>query len=67
MIITNVSGARTMVVDNWMSIPSQGAGTGLLQNGFQVVYIGATLKIGNLNDNPVGVYRGSYIITFDFN
>ena len=67
VIITNVSGARTMVVDNWMSIPSQGAGTGLLQNGFQVVYIGATLKIGNLNDNPVGVYRGSYIITFDFN
>jgi len=67
VIIRNISSAKTMIVDNWMSIPSPGTGTGLLQNGFQVVYVGATLKIGNLNDNPVGIYKGSYKITFDFN
>jgi len=67
VVITNISNAKTMVVDNWISIPSQGAGTGLLQNGFQVVYVGATLKVGTLEDNPIGLYKGSYTVTFDFN
>jgi len=38
----------------------------MLQGGFQTVLVGATLKIGTLNDNPVGVYTGTYTITFDF-
>jgi len=67
VVITNINNAKTMVVDSWDSIPAHGAGTGLLQNGFQVVYVGATLKIGTLEDNPVGIYKGSYTITFDFN
>ena len=67
VVITNINHAKTMVVDSWDSIPAHGAGTGLLQNGFQVVYVGATLKIGTLEDNPVGIYKGSYTITFDFN
>ena len=52
---------------DWVSIPSPGIGTGKLRNGFQEVYVGATLKVGTLNDNPVGIYTGSYTITFDFN
>lgn len=67
IIITNLNSAKTMKVQDWVSIPSQGAGTGLLQNGFQVVYVGATLKVGTLEDNPVGIYKGSYSVTFDFN
>ncbi|MEA1886576.1 MAG: DUF4402 domain-containing protein [Bacteroidota bacterium] len=67
VVITNVSNAKTMMVDNWVSIPQAGAGTGLLQNGSQTVYVGATLKVGTLNDNPVGMYKGSYTVTFDFN
>jgi hypothetical protein len=67
VVITNIANAKTMSVDNWVSIPAPGIGTGLLQNGFQVVNVGATLKVGTLNDNPVGIYRGSYNITFDFN
>jgi hypothetical protein len=39
----------------------------MLQNGFQIVYVGATLKVGTLIDNPVGIYTGVYTITFDFN
>jgi len=58
---------KTIIVKDWMSIPSPGIGTGMLQNGFQVVYVGATLKVGTLIDNPVGIYTGSYTITFDFN
>jgi len=65
--LTHTGNAKTMVVDDWVSIPSTGLGAGMLQEGFQEVYVGATLKVGTLKDNPVGIYTGSYIITFDFN
>ncbi len=67
VVITNISDAKTMQVKDWVSIPSHDIGAGKLLNGFQEVYVGATLKVGTLNDNPVGIYRGSYTITFDFN
>jgi hypothetical protein len=67
VVLTHVSNSKTMQIANWNSIPSPGIGTGKLQNGFQVVYVGATLKVGTLNDNPVGIYTGTYTITFDFN
>ena len=56
-----------MRVENWISIPAPGLGAGKLINGYQVVYVGATLKVGTIIDNPVGMYTGSYSITFDFN
>jgi hypothetical protein len=56
-----------MIIDEWYSDPAPGLGTGMLQNGFQVVFVGAALNVGNLYDNPVGVYTGSYTIRFDFN
>lgn len=67
VLLTHISSSKTMQVEDWVSIPSPGIGAGRLQNGFQVVYVGATLKVGTLEDNPVGIYTGSYIITFDFN
>jgi hypothetical protein len=65
--ITHIGTARTMTVEDWISVPAPIAGAGMLQDGFQTVYIGATLKVGTLNDNPVGVYTGTYTVTFDFN
>lgn len=65
--LNHVGSARKMIVQDWISIPQEGTGTGMLQNGFQMVYVGATLKVGTLIDNPAGVYTGSYNITFDFN
>ena len=67
IVLTHISSSKTMVVEDWVSVPSPGIGTGMLQNGFQVVYVGATLKVGTLYDNPVGTYSGTYTITFDFN
>jgi hypothetical protein len=67
VILTHINSAKTMMVEDWISIPSPGSGTGMLQDGFQEVYVGATLKVGTLTDNPVGIYTGSYTITFDFN
>jgi len=67
VVLTHTAIAKTMLVKDWVSIPSPGIGAGMLQDGFQVVYVGATLSVGTLYDNPVGVYTGSYTITFDFN
>ncbi len=66
VILKHSSDAKTMIIEDWVSVPAAGTGTGKLQDGFQIVYVGATLKVGNLKDNPVGVYTGSYNITFDF-
>ena len=67
VILNHTSFAKTMLIQDWMSEPEQGIGTGTLQEGFQVVYVGATLKVGTLYDNPVGIYTGTYTVTFDFN
>jgi hypothetical protein len=67
VVLTHTASARTMQVINWVSNPVPGIGTGRLQNGSQMVYIGATLKVGTVIDNPVGIYSGSYSVTFDFN
>jgi hypothetical protein len=67
VLLTNEKNSKTMIVKDWLSVPAQGTGTGMLQNGFREVYVGATLKVGTLLDNPVGRYTGSYNITFDFN
>jgi len=66
VVLTHTASAKTMIVDDWISVPSSGIGTGMLQDGYQIVYVGATLNIGTLHDNPVGIYTGTYIITFDF-
>jgi len=65
--IRHMSTARSMTVEDWQSVPEAAPGAGMLEDGSQTVYVGATLKVGNLNDNPVGIYTGTYTITFDFN
>lgn len=67
VILKHSSSAKTMIIENWMSNPGPGTAAGILQDGYQIVYVGATLKVGTLSDNPTGVYAGTYTITFDFN
>jgi len=67
VILSHTESSRTMLVDSWSSVPLPGIGAGMLKNGYQTVYVGATLRVGTVDDNPVGVYTGSYEITFDFN
>jgi hypothetical protein len=65
--ISHIGTARTMTVEEWRSVPEATPGAGMLENGAQTVYVGATLRVGTLNDNPVGMYTGTYTITFEFN
>jgi hypothetical protein len=66
-LLTNSTGTKTMAVSNWKSIPEPGIGAGVLTGGTQEVKVGATLIVGSMTDNPVGIYTGSYVITFSYN
>jgi hypothetical protein len=39
----------------------------MLNGGSQEVKIGATLIVGSVNDNPKGIYTGTYFVTFSYN
>jgi hypothetical protein len=66
-ILTHHNSSKTMVVSNWVSYPRAGNGTGILANGQQFVYLGATLNVGSMLDNPVGMYSGAFTLTFAYN
>lgn len=59
--------SNTMQVTNWQSNPPAGTGTGTLAEGYQNVSIGATLMVGSMQDNPVGMYTGTFSLTFAYN
>lgn len=58
---------NTMTVNNWISNPPAGTGLGTLTNGTQTVSIGATLTVGSIEENPAGIYTGTYSLTFAYN
>ncbi len=66
-ILTNATTSKTMEVYNWESFPQAGLGVGVLNDGSLSVNVGATLRVGNMIDNPVGIYTGTYSITFAYN
>jgi hypothetical protein len=66
-LLSSSSGTRTMIVKDWVSTPTPGIGSGVLTGGSQEVKVGATLVVGSMIDNPVGIYTGSYMITFAYN
>ena len=66
--ITHMGTARTMTVEEWTICPgSLRRAQECLRTAPRRYMVGATLKVGTLNDNPVGIYTGTYTITFDFN
>ena len=66
-VLTHQNSSKTMMVNNWVSYPQAGNGTGVLANGQQFVYLGATLNVGSMIDNPVGLYSGAFTLTFAYN
>jgi hypothetical protein len=66
-VLSEKNSGKTMQVTNWVSYPQSGTGTGVLTNGQQFVYLGATLNVGSLIDNPAGLYSGAFSLTFAYN
>ena len=65
--LTNMTNGKTMEVTEWEANPSLDTGTGVLKDGKLTLNVGATLKVGSMNDNPVGLYSGTYAITVSYN
>ena len=65
--LTNLKNNKTIQVSDWQSSPAQGIGVGILTGGELTVRIGASLTVGDMNANPVGIYAGTYAVTFAYN
>jgi hypothetical protein len=66
-VLSNLTGSKSMVVTDWVTSPTPGIGAGVLTGGRQEVKVGATLIVGSMDDNPKGIYTGTYSITFTYN
>jgi len=66
-ILIHQNSGRTMRVDNWVSDPPPGAEATFNADGSQLVSIGATLVVGPIDENPVGIYTGTFQVTFAYN
>ena len=67
ILLTNAANGKTMSVINWESIPAVNSSIKISSSGALTLNVGATLRVGNMVDNPVGMYSGTYIITFSYN
>ena len=63
VVLTNLQNEKTMIVSDWQSSPTPGVGMGKLVGGSTTIYIGATLMVGDMNANPVGMYAGTFTVT----
>lgn len=58
---------ETMFVSNWVTSPPAASGPTTLEGGSAIVSVGATLSVGSYEENPVGVYAGTFQLTFAYN
>ena len=66
-ILIHQETSKTMFVENWVSDPPVEEGPSVLTNGTKVISIGATLSVGSYDQNPVGMYSGTFQLTFAYN
>lgn len=66
-VLIHQGSSKTMLVDNWVSDPPAGSSPNTLTNGSALVSIGATLSVGSYDENPVGIYSGTFQLTFAYN
>ncbi|MBK6965409.1 MAG: DUF4402 domain-containing protein [Bacteroidales bacterium] len=59
--------SQTMIVNEWTSDPPAGYSSGTLNEGSEIVSVGASLVVGSIENNPVGIYTGSFNLTFAYN
>lgn len=58
---------QTMTVNEWTSDPPAGNSSGTMNEGYEIVSVGASLVVGSIENNPVGIYTGSFNLTFAYN
>ena len=66
-VLVHQESSKTMFVENWVSDPPMDEGPAVLSNGSKVISIGATLSVGSYDENPIGIYSGTFQLTFVYN
>jgi len=66
-VLINQGTGHTLAVEGWVSDPPAGAVLSTLADGSRVISIGATLSVGPIDQNPVGLYAGTFQLTFAYN
>jgi hypothetical protein len=67
IILTHQTSNKLLIVEGWISDPTNQSGANILTDGSKIISIGATLNVGSLEDNPVGMYSGAFELTFAYN
>src|SRR5690606_28017339 len=62
-VLVHQQSGNTMQVNGWLSDPPPGDAANL-SDGSRMVSIGATLNIGSMEQNPAGIYAGTFVLTF---
>jgi hypothetical protein len=65
--LTSLDGSGTLTVTGWSATSGDGSDNYVLAGGTQTVRVGATLQVGSADENPKGIYTGSYQVTFAYN
>ena len=66
-VLVHQETSKTMFVEDWVADPPVENGPTVLTNGNKVITIGATLSVGSYEENPVGIYSGTFQLTFAYN
>ena len=67
VLLTNSESGQTMEIVNWEANPTVESGVTIPTGGTLDLNVGATLRVGNMTENPVGIYAGTYTVTFSYN
>ena len=66
-VLINQGSGQTLVVEGWVSDPPAETGQATLADGTRVISVGATLSVGPIDQNPAGLYAGTFQLTFAYN
>lgn len=66
-VLIHRQSGKTIQVEEWISEPPSGGDAVTLPDGSRSVSVGATIIVGPLDENPVGLYAGTYVLTFAYN
>ena len=66
-VLFHQESSKTMLVEDWVTDPSLENGPVTLIDGQRVISLGATLSVGSYDDNPVGIYTGTFQLVFAYN
>ncbi len=67
VMLSNQNSGQYMLVHEWVTMPPASENVKIKENGSLEISLGATLTVGPIDKNPVGMYAGTFSLTFAYN